>query len=111
MSLTIPIEYHMMTSSNGNMFRFTGPLYGNSPVTGEFPARMPVTRKFDVFFDLRLIKWLGKQSWGWWFETPSRLLWRQCNDLWSSATYISCEEWLIIGLDIGLSPIWFQAII
>ena len=28
---------------------------GNSPVTGEFPAQMPVTRSFDVFFDLRWI--------------------------------------------------------
>ena len=26
---------------------------GNSPVTGEFPAQKPVTRSFDVFFDLR----------------------------------------------------------
>ena len=26
---------------------------GNSPVTGEFPAQRPVTRGFDVFFDLR----------------------------------------------------------
>ena len=24
----------------------------NSPVTGEFPAQRPVTRSFDVFFDL-----------------------------------------------------------
>ena len=31
------------------------------------------------FFYLRLNKWLGKQSWGWRFETPSRPLWRQCN--------------------------------
>ena len=29
---------------------------GNSPVTGEFPTQRPVTRIFDVFFDLRLIK-------------------------------------------------------
>ena len=28
---------------------------GNSPVTGEFLAQRPVTRSFDVFFDLRLI--------------------------------------------------------
>ena len=28
--------------------------------------------KFDVLFDLRLNKRLSKQSWGWWFETPSR---------------------------------------
>ena len=42
---------------------------GNSPVPGEFPAQRPVTQSFDVFFDLRLNKWLSKQSWGWWFET------------------------------------------
>ena len=51
----------------------------NSPVIGEFPSQRPVTRSFDVFFDLRLNKRLSKQSWGWWFETPSRLLWRHCN--------------------------------
>ena len=33
----------------------------NSPVSGEFPAQRPVTRSFDVFFDLRLYKWLSKQ--------------------------------------------------
>ena len=43
---------------------------GNSPVTGEFPLQRPVTRSFDVFFDLRLNKRLSKQSWGWRFETP-----------------------------------------
>ena len=53
---------------------------GNSPVPGEFPTQRPVTRSFDVFFDLRLNKWLSKQSWGWWFETLSGPLWRQCND-------------------------------
>ena len=52
---------------------------GNSPVTGEFPAQRPVTRSFDVFFDLCLNKRLSKQSWGWWFETPSRSLWRHRN--------------------------------
>ena len=29
---------------------------GNSLVTGEFPSKRPVTRSFDVFFDLRLNK-------------------------------------------------------
>ena len=51
---------------------------GNSPVTGEFPLQRPVTRNFDVFFDLRLNKRLSKQSWGWWFETASTSLWRHC---------------------------------
>ena len=44
----------------------------NSPVPGEFPEQRPVTRSFDVFFDLRLNKRLSKQ-WGWWFETLSCL--------------------------------------
>ena len=52
---------------------------GNSPVTGEFPTQRPVTRSFDVFFDLRPNKRLSKQSWGWWFETPSRPIWRHFN--------------------------------
>ena len=38
---------------------------GNSLVTGEFLAQRPVTRRFDIFFDLRLNKRLSKQSWGW----------------------------------------------
>ena len=53
---------------------------GNSPVTGEFPAERPVTRTFDVFFDLHLNKRLSKQWWGWWFEMPPRSLWRHCNE-------------------------------
>ena len=53
---------------------------GNSPVSGEFPAQRPVTRSFDVFFDLRLNKRLSKQSRGWWYETLSRPLWRHRNE-------------------------------
>ena len=52
---------------------------GNSPVSGEFPAQRPVTRAFDVSFDLRLNKRLSKQSWGWWLEMISCSLWRQSN--------------------------------
>ena len=53
---------------------------GNSPVTGKFPAQRPVTRSSGVFFDLRLNKQLSKQSWGWWFETPTCSSWRHCNE-------------------------------
>ena len=53
---------------------------GNSPVPGEFPTHRPVTRSFDVFFDLRLNKRLSKQTQGWWFETQSWSLWRHCNE-------------------------------
>ena len=109
----------MMTSLNGNIFRVTG-LYGNSPVTGEFPAQRPVTRSFDIFFDLPLNKRLSKQSWGWWFETPSRSLWRHCSifpryhaDLtrWGRAMHICVSKLTIIGSDNDLSPGRRQAII
>ena len=54
---------------------------GNSPVTGEFPAQMPVTLGFDICYDLCLNKRLSKQWWGWWFETRSHPLWRHCNEI------------------------------
>ena len=64
---------------DGNIFRVTGPLCGEFTGPGEFPTQRPVTRSFDVFFDLRLNKRLSKQPWGWWFETLSWSLWRHCN--------------------------------
>ena len=74
----------MMTSSNGNIFRVTGHLYGK--FTGhrwiphlEFPAQKRVIRSFDVLFDLRLNKRLSKQSGSWSFETPSCSSWRHRN--------------------------------
>ena len=70
----------MMTSSNGNIFRDTGHL------CGEFTGRrwIPRTKASDAelwcFFDVPPNKQLSKQSWGWWSETPSCPLWRQCNE-------------------------------
>ena len=68
---------------------------GISPVTGEFPAQRPVTRSFDVFFDLGLSKRLSKQSWGWWLETPSHPLWRHSNEKHYSCTY-GMVAWAIL---------------
>ena len=59
---------------------------GNSPAC-EFPAQRPVTRSFDVFFDLCLNKWLSEHSWAWWFESLSRLLWRHCNGIFLLVPY------------------------
>ena len=63
-------------------FRVTGHLCGEFTGPGEFTAQRPVTRSFDVFFDLRLNTRLSKQPWGWWFETLLRPLWRYCNGHW-----------------------------
>ena len=84
---------------------------GNSPVNGEFPTQRPVTRSFDVFFNLCVNKRVSKQSWGWWFETRSRSLWRHCNEM---AFNFALEYWSrpakgrylhvpnVLLLDIGL---------
>ena len=53
----------------------------NPPVTGGFPSQRPLTRSFDVFFDLCLNKQVNKQSRRRWFETPSRSLWRHCTEV------------------------------
>ena len=55
-----------MTSLNGNIFRLTGPLcgestVGNPPVTVGFPSQRASNAGFDVFFDVSLNKRLHKQ--------------------------------------------------
>ena len=72
----------MMTSLNGSIETFSALLTlcaGNSPVTGELPTQRPVTRSFDVVYDLRLNQLLSKQWRCRWFETPTCPLWRHCN--------------------------------
>ena len=92
----------MMTSSNGNIFRVTVPLCGEFTGPGEFPTQRPVTRSFDVLFDLRLNKRLSKQPWGWLFETPSWSLWRQRNVYWSGygqlygSSFVKITVWRVL---------------
>ena len=93
--------FHLTTWWRHQMETFSALLAicaGNSPVPGEFPAQRPVRRSFDVFFDQRLNKRLSKQSWGWWFETLSRSLWRHHNEI--------LAMWLpfIAGFDLNSSP-------
>ena len=42
------VSFTKMTPSNRNIFRVTGPLWGDSPVTDGFPTPGLVTRSFDV---------------------------------------------------------------
>ena len=69
-------------------------------VTGEFPSQKPVTQSFDVFFDLRLNKRLSKQSWGWWFETPSRSLWSHCNVNYAKQETITVMSIVSVWTDV-----------
>ena len=45
----------------------------NSPHKGQWRGAL----MFSLICSLN--KRFSKQSWGWWFETPSRSLWRHCN--------------------------------
>ena len=67
-----------------HIFRVTDHLCGEFTGHRWIPHTKASDASFDVFFDLCLIKRLSKQSWGWWFETPLRPLWRDCN-----ATFIT----------------------
>ena len=84
----------MMTSSNGNIFRVTGHLSGEFTGPGEFPTQRPVTRSFDVFFDLHPNKRLSKQWWGWWFETLSCPFWRHRNDYHKLNLFCNLGQWV-----------------
>ena len=84
----------MMTSSNGNIFRVAGPLCGEFTGHRWIPSQRPVTRSFNVFFDLRLKKRLSKQSRRRWFETPSSSLWRHCNVGCKYHFYIHATQWI-----------------
>ena len=72
--------YLMMASSNGNIFHIAGPFLrgihrspGNSQRKGQWRGAL--------VFSL-ICAWINsrvKESWGWWFETPSCSLLRHCN--------------------------------
>ena len=51
----------------------------NPLVTGGFPSQRPVTWSFDIFFDLRLNKWLSNQPRHRWIEMPLCSLWHHCD--------------------------------
>ena len=93
-----------------NIFRVTGPLCGKFTGHWWIPrTQRPVTWNFDVFFDLRMKKWLSKQSRRQWLETSSRSLWRHCNDLdiWIILCIIILGKFYII---VGHCSAWILSI-
>ena len=85
----------IMTSSNGNFSALLAICAGNSPVPSEFLTQRLVMWNFDVFFDLCPNKLLSKQMWGWWFEMPSRPLWRHCNGVSLPCHDLVCEQYWV----------------
>ena len=74
------------------------------------PQQRPVTRSFNVFFDLRQNKRLSKQSRPRWFETPSRSLWRHCNV--TQGKYHPSWRFTLFLFHIHRSiPSWYETIV
>ena len=69
----------LITPSNGNIFRVTGPLWGE--------IHWLLARSFDVFFDLHLNKQLSKRPRRRWFKTPPRSFCRHCigKNIWGKS--------------------------
>ena len=63
----------------------------NSPHKGQWRGALMFFWCFS--FDLRLNKRLSKQSCGWWFEIPSRSLWRHCNGNFSPCIITFPTAW------------------
>ena len=76
----------MMTSSNGSIFCVTNPLCGEYSGHRWISIAKAIGAELWCFY-LRLSKRLSKQSWQWWFETPSPSLWHHCNDNWAARCF------------------------
>ena len=82
---------------------------GNSPVTGEFPSQRPVTRSFDVFFDLCMNN-------GWINTRDAGYLRRHCADY--DVTVIGfnhglpwCVKYMALGPPVATKPDGFLAVL
>ena len=81
----------MMMSSNGNMFRVTGPLCREFTGHRWIPHTKASDAKIWCFLWSAHKKRLSVQSKCLWFETPWRPLWRHCNvGCWCPGSTISC---------------------
>ena len=94
----------MMTSSNENIFRATGPLCGES--TGRRSPHKGQWRRafmFSLICAWRLNKRLGKQSRRRLFETPSCSLWRH----WNAIHTVCVSLFFVVNyrLILPISPI------
>ena len=111
----------MVTSSNGNIFRVTGHLCGEGPVSS--PHKSQWRGALMLFLICVWINvWVNNGEWGWWFETLSRPLWSHRNvDHYSQGGKTSYHQilWYLEAARYGfrilrlphIVPVTFQYII
>ena len=81
---------------------------GNPPITDWVFSQRPVTRSFDILFDVRLNKRLSKQSRYRWLGTQLHSLWRHCNvRLWTGSKLVRVITWrqMVIRINAHLLSI------
>ena len=71
---------HIMTPSNGNISRVTPFVQGIHRLPVNSPHKGQRRGALMFFICASTNGWVSKQSRRRWFETPSRSLWRHCND-------------------------------
>ena len=90
----LPVEKfqlkNMMASSNGNIFRVTGPLWGESIGDRWIPLTNASDADLWCFFDLPLNKRSSKNPRCRWFEMSSNSSWRRCNVFFQNLKIQSC---------------------
>ena len=76
----------MTTSSNGNIFRVTGPLCGEITGPGEFLTQRPVTRSYDVSY-ARINGWVNNREAG---DLRCHRCHYDVNVMYINNTYVLC---------------------
>ena len=90
---------HPGKMENGKFSALMALCEGNQPATGGFSSQRPVTRSFDVFFDMRINKRLIKQTGRRRFETPSYPLLRHYNEHFNiGASQLWCFLWMCLSV-------------
>ena len=91
------------SSSSNGLSALLAICEGNSPATGEVPSQGSVTVKSH--HKGRLSKRLRKQPRRRWFETPSRSLWRHCNETIPhySVSFVQLKWRDVLGYNLRIS--------
>ena len=101
----------MMTSSNGNIFRVTGHLCGDSPVPGEFLAQRPVTALLFSLICVWINGWVNNRESGdlrrhrahYDVTVMTTIVWRLCTRRWTAMVAHACiGPWRCLTLDCKL---------
>ena len=95
---------NMMTSSTGNIFSVSGPLWIRRSLVNSLTKAS--AQSFDVSYDLRLNKRLSKLSSGWWFEMPLCSSLRHCNEVYHIYFGVVLQDLQLVNVCKCITPFY-----